>query len=66
MKPCQVDWQKPVVPEILFCYREIELKNTSFWIFIFIKAELKLKLKLVIETDTTKLSNLNLCLNLKK
>ena len=27
MKPCQVDWQKLVITEILFCYREIELIN---------------------------------------
>ena len=27
MKPCQVDWQKLVITEILFFYREIELIN---------------------------------------
>ena len=27
MKPCQVDWQKLVITEILFSYREIELIN---------------------------------------
>ena len=31
MKPCQVDWQKLVITEILFCYREIELINEIYF-----------------------------------
>ena len=27
IKPYQVDWQKLVITEILFCYRKIELIN---------------------------------------